>query len=146
MKDLYTHDPDLFHDNMIRGLKFCVEDFVSDFILDVDHIIEWPDCSESDVLSFKVVPGSLRFENVTDLMVQIIWPTSGYSSSVTGVQIDKIARLSVSTPMRFPNYYSWEISMTDGRSKISFGASASLFTPSGDPQIVNRQYLNDRER
>lgn len=141
-----TYDAYCFHDNLIHGFKFTAEDFVSDLIVDIDHILEWPDCGGEGEAQFRVVAGDLRFTDVTDLKVEIIWPTSGYTTAVTALQIDRVERREVVTTMRFPNYFSWEIVMTDGRSKVSFGASAVSFYAKGSSLEVDRQYLTDAQR
>ena len=137
-----------FHDNFIHGIEFLMEDFTSEIRLDIDHILKWPSCDAAHVDDqlFLISKGHLTFVNVTDYRISIDSGDSGYSTTVMGICIDRIVRDEIATPMKFEEYYRWEIVMTDGRSSISFGASSFSFSATGEVVSVARQFLIDAER
>lgn len=142
------YDSHAYHDNTVHGIRFLVEDFLSEVVFDIDHIVRWPvhACEADEKSVFKVAKGNLRFSDVTDLNVNIDWGKSGYTTAVSGTSIDKIERRTVATTLRLPAYYHWDVLMTDGRSTVSFGASGMSFEIKGESIDVERQYLNGSER
>ncbi len=137
-----------FHDNFIHGVSFVVENFQSELRFDIDHILDWPNCADknNNGSDFTLSKGLLRFCDVTDLLINIEWGRSGYTTAVSGMSIDHIEREEVSTTLRFPSYYKWDIVLTDGRSLISFGASSMFLDLMGSPILVDRQFLMEAER
>ena len=143
----YLADKYKFHDNLIHGFEIITEDFQSELHLDVDYIILWPSCDTGDENAmFSITQATLKFLNVTDLVIYIDRGKSGYTTSVSGVCIDRIECEEIETALRFPAYYRWEIIMSDERSKISFGSSEMFLELIGKPLSVNRQYLKQSER
>lgn len=141
-------DPFMFHDNLVHGIAVCVEGFKSELRLDLDYIISWPTCvpEDPDVGDFSVVKGLLTFQDVTDLNVTIDWGSTGYTTAVSGPYIDVIQRNEIAPALRLPEYFTWKIIFSDGRSSISFGASSISLQTFGDPIKVGRQYLTEQER
>jgi hypothetical protein len=137
-----------FHDNLVHGLSFLVENFRSELHLDLDYILQWPNCLDASNKGqlFAVSKSLLKFYDVTDLSVNIDWGDSGYTTAVSGICIDMVERVSIPTTLRFPDYYKWEITMSDGRSLISFGSSSMTFELIGNTLSVPRQFLLDGER
>lgn len=137
-----------FHDNLVHGISFHVADFVCELILDIDHIVSWPDCdsAETELPCFSVAEASLKFSYVTDLVVHIDWGTKGYAAGTSGISINEITRETVITALHVPIYYQWYIRMTDEQSLISFGASSLSLELKGKPLTTNRQFLLDNER
>ena len=148
MKIDSTYDSYKYHDNFVHGIKFLVENFLSEIIFDIDHIVGWPvDGCEADSKSiFQVAKCDLRFGIVTDLKVNIDWGQIGYTTAVVGPIIHKIERREVATILRVPGYYHWNVIMADGRSNVSFGASSITLEMKSEPIDLDRQYLNDSER
>ena len=137
-----------FHDSLLHGISFFVEDFQSELRLDIDHILQWPNCpSEADeTLLFTVSKALLTFFDVTDLSINIDWGESGYTTAVSGVYIDMIERVSIPTSLRLPAYYKWNIVFDDNHSFISFGSSSMAFELIGSGLTVPRQFLLAAER
>ena len=137
-----------FHDNLVHGFCFVIEDFISELHIDIDYITQWPSCvaEESENSTFIISRALLKFHNVTDLIMSIDKGNSGYTTSVSGICIDSIDGEKIETSLKFPAYYKWEILMTDERSKILFGASDMSIELLGNSVSVNRQYLTENER
>lgn len=137
-----------FHDNLIHGISFVIEDFQSELHIDIDYITHWPSCPgmEGEDAIFIISKAVLIFCNVTDLAINIDRGKSGYTTSVSGICIDRIDHEKIDTTLRFDAYYKWEIVMSDGRSKFLFGASDMFLKLIGSPLSVNRQYLAESER
>lgn len=137
-----------FHDNLLHGVSFLVENFRSELHLDIDHILQWPNCQHetNDTQLFTVSRGLLRFFDVTDLSITIDSGDSGYTTAVSGVCIDVIERESISTTLRLPTYYKWKVIMSDGVSVISFGSSSMSVELIGPALSVPRQFLMEDER
>jgi hypothetical protein len=139
-----------FHDSLIHGFNFSVEDLNSQLNFDIDFIISWPSCASLEnefyeTKKFKVSRGLLKFFDVTDLLVKIEWGDSKYTSGGSAEFINKIARRPVKTTLRVKNYYLWNI-ITNSKSVISFGASSYDFDLLGKALFVERQFLMDSER
>lgn len=145
---LETHDQYRFHDNKIHGLKFAVEGFKSELHFDIDHILDWPSCADGNAQSllFSIAKGVLKFADVTDLLIHIDWGNSAYTTSVSGMYIDRVQMEPVKTTLRLPAYYACKLVMNDARSTISFGSSAMFFELLGTPIMVDRQFLTESER
>jgi len=143
-----SFDENCFHDNLIHGISFVTENFRSDLCLDIDYIIQWPQCigAEDDEPLFIVSKALLSFHDLTDLKVNMDWGASGFSTSVTGFFIERIDQEKIDTPLLFENYYKWDIVICDHRSKLSFGASGMSLDLIGGAMSVNRQYLTENER
>ncbi len=137
-----------FHDNFLHGISFLVEDFRSEFLMDIDHILQWPKCpNEIENEQFFIVSKALlRFNDVTDLSININWGESGYTTAVSGVCIDAIERTNIPTTLRFSNYYKWKVILNDSSSFISFGASSFALELIGNAIQTPRQFLLDAER
>ena len=112
-----------FHDNLVHGLSFVVENFDAEFHLDIDYIEKWPSCLEGSIAIFTVVKARLRFIDVTDLAINIDREKSGYTTALSAIRIDTVEAEKIDTTLRFDAYYKCVIAMVDGRSQISFGTS-----------------------
>ncbi|HDR2162655.1 TPA: hypothetical protein QCG56_005001 [Enterobacter cancerogenus] len=137
-----------FHDNAIHGifLPEFVNDDASPLCFDIDHIIDWKQCSDNERELFSVSQGIISFDNVTDLRLNIEWKSSNYTTSETGVFIVDIKKEVVKTTMRVPQYFKWEIITNSKNHIFSFGASSMSITLLGEPKLVDRQYLLANER
>ena len=137
-----------FHDNAIHGfyLPENLNEGTSPLSFDIDHIIEWIDCSNSGRTIFSVCQGIISFSDVTDLKINIVWPNSNYSASVVGLYILDIKRTIVKTHLRLPQYYRWEIITNNNNYHFSFGASSISMALIGDAKSIERQYLLGDER
>lgn len=143
------YDPFQFHDNSINGIIFPPydENARSELHLDIDHILDWVYCSPIEGESiFSVSKGLLKFHNVTDLIININWGDSKYTSSASREMIVEIQREKVSTTLGYPEYYKWTIVTNSDDYVISFGASSMSLELIGQPIEVNRQYLLSSER
>ena len=145
---IHLFDPFQFHDNHVHGISFPVTDFDCALILDIDHIVDWPECDSADgeMPRFSVAKASLKFSCVSDLVVHIDWGTRGYAGGTSGISINEITRKKVVPAFRVPTYFQWHIHMADQQSFISFGASSFSLELIGKPLVVDRQFLLGNER
>ena len=132
-----------WHDNKIHGFFFRQEKFVSDIVFDIDFILEWL-CKET--CKFKIAPASLVFHNVTDLRIVIDWGDSDFQRSVMGMHIVEIKRNIVKTRMKFPEYYKWNIELSDKHSEINFGASGFTQYLRSEAIWTDKQFLTIEQR
>ncbi|MGY6030093.1 hypothetical protein [Phytobacter sp. AG2a] len=137
-----------FHDNAIHGfyLPENLSEETSPLCFDIDHIIEWTECSSSGEVIFSVCQGIISFYDVTDLKINITWSNSNYSASEVGLYILDIKRTTVKTPLRLPQYYRWEIITNNSNYHFSFAASSMSIILIGDAKKTERQYLLADER
>ena len=79
-----------WHDARIWALAFLAES--SEFVLDIDYIIEWVSPAPGEeYYEFWVVPATLVFENVTDLDIQL--------EPFSDVSLDSITRSEPGVPL-----------------------------------------------
>lgn len=144
----FSFDKHQFHDCVIHGISFVTENFDSELHFEIDYIVDWP-CQlgiDNDEPIFTISMAKLYFSDVTDMIVNINQNKGGYTTPTSLIYIDEVAVEKINTPLRFDAYYKFNITMTDGWSKISFGASDMRFELIGKPLSVNRQYLVSSER
>lgn len=137
-------DEDELHDNCIHALQFCHELYESNFIFDIDHIVEW--IPSSDGCRFKVVPALLKFFHVTDLVISIEWGNSGFQNSEGGLFITGVRREPVETKLKLATYYHWLLHLNDSEQVIHFGASGYALEFRSDPIIIEEQSFHYGER
>ncbi len=85
-----------WHDCHIHALAFRVgdvdaDDCTSDFVLDIDFIVERL-CGVDSGTQFRVAPATLAFHGVTDLKITIDWGDSGFQNALHEVSIGGIHR------------------------------------------------------
>lgn len=134
-----------FHDNLLHGISFLVEDFTAELFLEIDHILKWPTCADEKIV-FEVSKARLRFCDISDLSINMEWPKKGSENAMSRIFIDKVTRHEVCVALNLPSYYEWRIWMSDGHSSISFGASTMVVELTKPPLSVDRQYLMSYER
>jgi hypothetical protein len=146
------HDPHLWHDNAVHGIALRTadpetDDWTSDLILDIDHIVGGAEMD--DGIRFEVSPATLTFHGVTDLEVRL---QSGSSDHAVGVALPYILRVereavaAQKVHLDRP-YYAWRIefaSHPDGY--IAFGAWGYTLELRGDPVWTAEQSLTYRQR
>lgn len=143
----YDFESCYFHDNAIHGLSLPgYGDDSSVLVLDIDYIVTWSEHSKNGRELFSVSQALLYFHHITDLNINISWANSGYTTSESGVYIIDIKRVAVSTNLRLPQYFKWEIVTNNDNYSFSFGASTLVLELLGEPYLVDRQYLLKNER
>ena len=94
-----TDQPDFdryaWHDDPVYGLALrlgepAADDWRSDLVLDLDHIVEW--VRDGDAVRFRVAPATLVFHGVSDLRVDIDWGMRGWQVAPSPPTIDQIDR------------------------------------------------------
>ncbi len=137
-----------WHDNMLYGWRFDVGDpeigtWHSDFVLDIDHIVEWVCGTEGSVM-FRVAPATLVFHDVTDVKIGIDWGDSGHRTALHPVSIDRITRAPIEIQQICLDrpYYRWQIVLNWPRGgELSFGASDFTQTLRAAPVLQEQQQL-----
>ncbi|NOD48885.1 MULTISPECIES: hypothetical protein [Ruegeria] len=133
-----------FHDNSIYALKLVSpdpdnNDWVSELILDIDHIEEWIR-QDNEQFSFSVSQVNLCFEGVSDLFVSFSFP----KSTVTPLPIDRITRSREPVRIHGIDYseFAWTIGLNDRRGgRICFHATGYRFESVGKPVTCEEQYI-----
>lgn len=142
-----------WHDNTLYALRFEVGDptrneWHSDLVLDLDHIVEWVR-DDAGCVRFRVVPACLRFHHVTDLRIAIDFGDSGCRTAINEPSIDAITRRRISDQkidLGRP-YYRWRIALSLPRGgEILFGASGFTQTWRAEPVLLDQQRLATSQR
>ncbi len=142
-----------WHDDTIYGLRFDIgdperNDWRSDLVLDIDHIVEWI-CGEAGGARFRVAPASLTFHHVTDLNIAIDWGDSGGQTALHEVSIDALTRERVEHQKICLDrpYYRWRIALNWPQGgEIGFGASGFTQSLRAEPLLCDQQRLAPAER
>lgn len=134
-----------FHDCMIHSMKYVVEEWEINFLLDIDYILEGPMNDEAP-FSFRLTKGSIIFHNVIDIGIDINSKIEEHHYNISNPIILKI---EVSENMIIKNnitYYEWNIYTIDNKKTFSILASNMKFDPCQNSIIVTRQHLYTEER
>lgn len=128
-----------------------MDSFDSELHFDIDHIIEWIECSPNENESlFLMSRGLLKFHNTSDLNMTILWggtQYNQYSGYQGGLYIYDIKKERMKSSLSDSGeYYKWEVITNNKDCIITFGASSFSLELLGKPLIVNRQYLLNSER
>jgi len=151
LKQTFTHadfDQISWHDNEINGFEFRVgdpdkDDWTSDLLLDIDHIVEW--VRKEDKFQFLIAPATLVFHGVTDLRVDIDSGQVGYQVALPLPSIAEIEREPIADQKVYLDrpYYRWYIRLNgtpDG--EITFGAYGFTQTLRREPVLCQQQRLD----
>ncbi len=143
-----------WHDNIVYGLRIDVgdptrNDWHSDLVLDIDHIVEWV-CGTDGGVRFRVAPATLAFHNVTDLRLAVDFGDSGGQVfSMNELSIDAITRQRVEDQKVCLDrpYYRWRIALNlPSGGEIAFCASGFTQTLRAEPVLLAEQRLAAAER
>jgi hypothetical protein len=141
-----------WHDDEIHAFELRVgdpdlDDWTSDLVLDIDHIVEW--VRTEDGMRFRVAPATLVFHGATDLRIEIDAARGGHSTSLMLPSISRVERERMVDQKVFLDrpYYRWRIVLNgtpDG--EISFGAVGFDETLRGEPLLVEQVRLHRSRR
>ena len=142
-----------WHDNIVYGLRIDVgdparDDWHSDLVLDIDHIVEWVRGTGGGV-RFRVAPATLAFHNVTDLSLAVDFGDSGGQVSMNELSIDAITRQRVEDQKVCLDrpYYRWGIALNlPSGGEIAFCASGITQALRAEPVLLDEQRLPAAER
>jgi len=142
-----------WHDNAVYGLRLEIgdparDDWRSELVLDLDHIVEWVRCGEGPV-RFRVAPASLTFHDVTDLQVAVDCGDTGGQVALHPLVIDAVARERiVDQKICFDRpYYRWRIAFNWPQGgDIRFGASGFTQALRAAPVLQDQQQLSPLDR
>jgi hypothetical protein len=136
-----------WHDDPLYGFALrlgdpAANDWSSDLVLDIDHIVEW--VRDGAAVRFRVAPATLVFHGTSDLRIKIDWGLRGWQVAPSPPTIDRIQR------ERLPEaqqriyldrpYYAWRIAFSSPvGGSISFGALGFDLTLRGEPVLHDEQ-------
>jgi hypothetical protein len=132
--------PYAWHDNIIHALRIRIShpeegDWLSELILDIDHIVEWP-CSADR--PFKVAPATLTFHDAGDLSVSIDSGKTDGRVALHEWSIDHIAREAISEQQVALDrpFYRWRIELNWPKGgHIGFAGSGFTQALRSDPVL-----------
>lgn len=145
-----------WHDDTLYGLKLEIgeparDDWRSDLVLDIDHIVEWlcaADAADGGV-RFRVAPATLTFHDVTDLQVAVDCGDSGGQVALHALSIDAVTRDRIrDQKVCFDRpYYRWRIVFNWPKgAEIRFAASGFTQVLRAEPLVQDQQQLSPRSR
>ena len=142
-----------WHDDTFYGLRLDIgdperNDWRSNLILDLDHIVEWV-CGVDRRCRFRVAPATLTFHDVTDLQVAVDCGDTGGQVALHALSIDDITRERiVDQKICFDRpYYRWRIAFNWPRGgEIRFGASDLTLDLRAEPVLLDQQQLSPLDR
>lgn len=141
-----------WHDCYIRRLEIVAgepdeDDWVSDLVLDIDYITEWP--TSEQPASFLVAPARLTFHGVTGLRINLEPIEPDFRTAIHLLSIDHIERERLTEQKVFLDrpYYRWALVLNLPPSGlIEFGAWGWTQTLLAEPIRTHRQHLTRSER
>jgi hypothetical protein len=108
-----------WHDNHVHAFTIRAgNDGTGELLLDIDHITEWL-CEENGAYAFMIVPSTLTFHQVFNLVVAIDYASP--SMAIAPISIHEIHR----EPLQYANGYAsykWRIELNCPTGEISFEA------------------------
>ena len=136
-----------WHDDSVYGISLRLgdpdaNDWNSDLVLDLDHIVEWVRGPEA--MQFRVAPATLVFHGVSDLCIDIDWGMRGCQVAPWLPSIGHIEREPVQDQKIYLDrpYYLWRIVLNSpAGASISFGAVDFEMTLRREPLLVEEQHL-----
>lgn len=142
-----------WHDDSLYGISIRsadpdADDWRSDLLLEIDHIVEWV-CDPHGRCRFRVAPAALVFHGVTDLAIRISLGQAGFPQTLSDMCIDSIGRDRVYDRKVYLDrpYYVWTISLSSPKDgAISFGAWGYTQRLLGEPVLCDQQHLSPSER
>lgn len=142
-----------WHDNLIYSIAFDTadpeaEDWRSDLVLDIDHIVEWVRASD-ERMRFRVAPAHLTFHGVTDFSGALDWGGSGYQNGLQLPSIDRIERERLANQEVFLDrpYYIWHIALNAPKGALlSFGAVGFTQVLRAEPDLQDEQWIAPAKR
>jgi len=137
------------HDDSVYGLALqlgdpAANDWRSDLVLDIDHIVEWIPGEAG--MRFRVAPATLVFHGVSDLRIEIDWGMHGWQVAPAPPTIDRIERERMREDAQriFLDrpYYLWRIAFASpSGGSIRFGAVAFDLTLRREPLLLDEQHI-----
>ncbi len=137
-----------WHDNLIYGIAFKTadpdaNDWTSDLVLDIDHIVEWV-CGADRSMRFRVAPATLTFHGITDFSITLDWGASGFGTALQVPSIDRIERERVTDQKVHLDkpYYRWRITLDSPRDGfLAFGAAGITQILHPEPTLQDKQWI-----
>ena len=144
-----SYEPHAWHDDTLYGLRLEIgdperDDWRSNLVLDLDHIVEWI-CGSEGGAQFRVAPATLTFHDVTDLQIAVDCGDTGGQVALYTLSIDAITRERiVEQKICFDRpYYRWRIALNWPRGgEIRFGASEFTLGLRAEPVLQDQQQLS----
>jgi hypothetical protein len=138
--------PHAWHDNPVYAIRLAigdpdVQDWRSDLVLDIDHILAWPD---QDRGQFQVVPATLTFHHAADLVIAVDCGDTGGQVALHELSIDCITRERVPDQKVCLDrpYWRWRIALNWPQGgAIAFAGSGYTQVLRGTPMLSDTPRL-----
>ncbi len=131
-----------WHDVHVHGFRITEGDGgTGDLFLDIDYILEW--IRVEDKFSFRIVPATLCFHEITDLCLSLDFATP--TAAIVPFILNGIRRESVTYPTGYTSY-SWDLGIIWPEGSFTFKAPRFTQTLSGPVLVRDRQRLLPSER
>ncbi|MEX0346709.1 MAG: hypothetical protein AB3N20_17425 [Rhizobiaceae bacterium] len=136
--------PGSFHDDSIYAIRLISpepdqDDWRSELILDIDHILEWIR-GDDGRFRFRLVQADLCFVDVSDLKISF-----GYrDTSITPLPIDRIVRSQEAVVTRQNGFqdFQWEIVLNDqANGALNFRSTGFRLEETGDRIDSDQQQI-----
>ena len=147
------HDPGhaeavAWHDDLIYGLHLRApdpahNDWRSEIVLDIDHIVEWVRGADGR-MRFRVAPASLVFHDTADLRIGLDFGGSACRRSLNELSIAAISKRPAEGGREAgPRpYFRWRIELNlPAGGELTFGASGYSLTLRAAPVLLDEQRL-----
>jgi hypothetical protein len=123
----------------------AADDWRSELILDLDFIAEWL-CGVDQRAQFRVVPATLTFHQVSNLVMNLHWETrNDVVVMLHDIVIYNIDRTPVESTIK--PYYDWTIHLSwPQNGEIRFRASGYTQELHGEPVLTSEQQLTMSQR
>ncbi len=141
-----------WHDCHLWGMALRAgnaNDLVSQFVLDIDFIVDRIGGEKGKPARVRVAPASLVFDEVTDLRIQVDWGATGFPVAISPASISAIERERVPDRIVYPArpYYRWQIRFGwPPGAEIVFQSVGFTQTLRAEPIISDAQYLTAAQR
>jgi len=117
-------------------------DWTSEFVLDIDFIVEWK-CDGP--MPFRVAPATLKFLDVTDLQIEFPKVQKTGNVGISLPCIDSVERTLVDEQKVYLDrpYYDWRLTLyhVGEQGEIRFGATEFSQVLRAEPQLIDGQSL-----
>lgn len=138
------------HDCKIHGLRLISEQFRSELLLDIDYVVQWPDCLQSadeGQLKFKVARATLRFLYVSNCSIHLDFNYILPQSFGLDVFIFEASKTPIAIPRGCASYFAWKIQTNSEKSWLEFNSSDVHLELCSNPiEVTMRQHLTESER
>ena len=136
-----------FHDNWVHGVTYNImENWNTQVCLDIDYIINWPDCTTNNERKFLISKAHLKFNNISKFFINVDQTSDGFLLNPGFICINNINIEKLTTKKDKSDYFKYEIINYDEKKVISMCASEMKLELIGQPITTTKQSLTQDQR